>query len=60
MPLPKGGGKAAVGRDIKEFKTGKTYARTKAKFGKERADKQAIAVGMNAAGVGRKKKRGKK
>lgn len=46
-----------VGRNIKEVHKGKTYARTKAKFGKAKADKQAIAIGMSEAGVGRKKKK---
>ncbi len=36
-------------KNIKEFHTGKTYQRTKAKFGKKRADAQAIAAGLNAA-----------
>jgi hypothetical protein len=37
------------GTNISEFHHGGTYARTKNKFGKARADKQAIAAGMNAA-----------
>ena len=49
-----------VGRNIREFHKGKTYAGTKAKYGKKRADKQAIAIGMSEAGVGRKKKKAKK
>lgn len=49
-----------VGRNIKEAHTGKTYKKTKAKFGKKTADKQAIAIGMSEAGVGKKKKKGKK
>ena len=49
-----------VGGNIKEFHKGKTYARTKAKLGKKKADKQAIAVAMSEAGVGRKKKARKK
>ena len=49
-----------VGRNIREVHKGKTYARTKAKYGKKRADKQAIAIGMSEAGVGRKKKKAKK
>lgn len=53
MPLKKGGGRKAVGRNISEFHTGKTYARTKRKFGKARADKQAVAVGLRAAGLSR-------
>ena len=49
MPLRKGKSSATVSKNISEFHTGKTYAHTLAKFGKERADKQAIAVALNAA-----------
>lgn len=50
MPLDP---KAEVGENIKEFHSGKTYAKTKKKHGKETADDQAVAVAMEA-------KRGKK
>jgi hypothetical protein len=43
MPVRPG---APAGETIKEFHTGKTYARTRRKFGKKRADKQAVAVGL--------------
>ncbi len=56
MPLKKGGGRKAVGRNIREFSGGKTYARTKRKFGAARARKQAVAVAMRAAGVRRRSK----
>lgn len=42
MPL-----RGSTSNRIREFHKGKTYARTKAKFGKKRADKQAVAVGLN-------------
>lgn len=45
-PLAKGKSQKIVSQNIKEFHTGSTYAKTKAKFGKEKADKQAIAVAM--------------
>lgn len=45
-----------VGRNIREAHKGKTYQRTKRKFGKAKADKQAVAIGMNEAGVSKKKK----
>lgn len=43
-PLKRGTSKATVSSNIKEFHTGKTYAKTAAKFGKEKADKQAVAA----------------
>ena len=53
MPLKPG---APVGDTIKEFSHGKTFEKTKAKFGAAKAHKQAIAVGFANA---RKRKRGK-
>lgn len=41
MPLKKG---ASIGENIREFHKGATFARTARKFGKGRANKQAIAV----------------
>lgn len=35
---------AGISENIREFHTGKTFAKTAAKYGKERANKQAIAV----------------
>lgn len=60
MPLKSGSSKKTVSSNIREFHTGKTYAHTKEKFGKKRADKQAVAValenarrtGRNAHGIG--------
>ena len=62
MPLIKGRGKAVLGENIKEFHTGQTYARTKAKFGKVTADKQAIAAAyaeQRRSGKAKATKRGK-
>ena len=39
MPL-----KGSISERIREFHKGPTYARTKSKFGKDRADAQAIKV----------------
>lgn len=50
MPL-----RGSTSNRIKEFHKGKTYARTKRKFGKAKADKQAVAVGL-----ARKKKTAKR
>lgn len=38
-----------AGKNISEFHHGGTYEKTKKKFGKARADKQAIAAGIHAA-----------
>lgn len=46
MPLKRGTSKKTVSKNISEFHKGKTYAHTKAKFGKARANKQAVAVAM--------------
>lgn len=55
MPLHKG--KQNVAENIREFHTGKTYARTKARYGKAVADKQAIAAAIHAATGKKSKKR---
>jgi hypothetical protein len=47
MPLKPGKSPKTVSTNIAEFHTGKTYARTKAKFGKKTADKQAVAAAMS-------------
>lgn len=44
MPLRAGKSRKTLAWNIREFHTGKTYAHTKAKFGKAAADKQAVAV----------------
>ena len=44
MPLRPG---SPIGSTIKELHGGKTYARTKSKFGKARANAQAIAIAMS-------------
>lgn len=38
---------ASVGTNIKEFRTGKTFRHTEDKFGKEDADRQALAVALH-------------
>ena len=66
-PMPLITGTGHVGDNISEFRTGKTFAHTEAKFGKKRAEKQALAVALHEqdqssgheylkpAGLGRKK-----
>jgi hypothetical protein len=44
MPLIKKATKAARKKNFEEFGEGTTYATTKRKFGKKRADRQRIAV----------------
>ena len=46
MPLRKSKSKKAVSENISELHKGKTYASTKRKFGKEKADKQAVAIAL--------------
>lgn len=49
MPLKPGKSKKTISENISEFHGGETYAKTKAKFGKKKADKQAIAASLNKA-----------
>jgi aminoglycoside phosphotransferase family enzyme len=49
MPLLNGSSKSTIGKNIAEFHKGKTFAKTAAKFGKKKADKQAIAVAFAQA-----------
>jgi hypothetical protein len=44
VPLKKGKSKATLSKNIREFHKGKTYSRTRKKFGKKKANKQAVAV----------------
>ena len=49
MPLKKGKSRKVVTENIKELHTGKTFAKTKKKFGKKKANKQAIAIALSEA-----------
>lgn len=49
MPLKSGKSKKVIGENISEFHKGKTYEHTKEKFGKSKANKQAVAVAMSEA-----------
>lgn len=50
---------AGVGSNIKELHSGKTFEHTKNKFGKERADKQSIAIALDVARKAKRAKGGK-
>lgn len=50
-----GKSKKTVSSNISEFHKGKTYARTEQKYGKKRADKQAVAVALSEARKSKKK-----
>jgi hypothetical protein len=47
MPLAKGKSKRAVEKRFSEFRHGKTYEKTETKYGKEKANKQLVAVALN-------------
>lgn len=57
MPMKKGKSKKTISENIREFHKGATYARTKSKFGKERADAQAIAAAYSQARRSKRKKK---
>lgn len=54
MPLNKS---ASVSENISELHTGKTYSHTAEKFGKDKANKQAVAIALNVAREARRQKR---
>jgi hypothetical protein len=55
MPLRKGRSNKTVSANISELHQGKTYQHTKQKFGKKKADAQAVAIALQKAGKSRKK-----
>lgn len=49
MPLEPGKSSAVISKNIKEFHGGPTFQHTSDKFGKDRANKQAVAVALHSA-----------
>jgi hypothetical protein len=49
MPLKPGKSKKVISKNIEEFHGGTTYNKTAKKFGKAKADKQAVAVAYDKA-----------
>lgn len=49
MPLKSGSSPAVVSSNIREFHKGPTFQHTAEKFGKDRANKQAVAVALHSA-----------
>jgi hypothetical protein len=60
MPMLKGKSRKTISTNIKEFHGGKTFKATKAKFGKAKADKQAVAAALSTARRSRGKTAAKK
>jgi hypothetical protein len=53
MPLMPGNSSKTISENIRELHTGKTFSHTAAKFGKGRANKQAVAIALSEARKGR-------
>jgi hypothetical protein len=49
MPLKKGSSQSTISSNISELHKGKTYAHTAEKFGKARANAQAVAIALSNA-----------
>lgn len=49
MPLKAGKSKETFSKNVSEFHKGETYGKTKKKFGKGKADKQALAASYSKA-----------
>ena len=56
MPLKRGRSRKVISENISEFHKGATYAHTAAKFGKKRADAQAVAAALSKSRGGRKRR----
>lgn len=56
MPLEEGTSKRTISENIREFHHGPTFEHTKRKFGKRRAQRQAIAAAESEARRSKRKK----
>lgn len=56
MPLKPGRSRKTIRGNFHELRHGKTYARTKRKFGKRRAQKQIVAIALSEARKGDRKR----
>ena len=54
MPLAKGKSRKVISANIRELHTGATYRGTAKKFGKDVANRQAVAIAMRKAGKSKK------
>lgn len=54
-PLKKGTSQKTISANISELHKGKTFAKTAKKFGKSKANKQAIAISLSQAKKSKKK-----
>jgi hypothetical protein len=57
MPLKKGTSRRTVSENISELHEGRTYGRTRRKFGTKKANKQAIAIALSQKRKSAAKKR---
>lgn len=60
MPVKKGRSRKTVSKNIRELHQGPQYQRTRRKFGKKKADKQAVAIALGAKHKSTRKRRAKK
>lgn len=58
MPLKRGSSKKVMSENIHELMHGPQHQRTQRKFGKKKADAQAIAIAMSKAGKSRRHRSG--
>lgn len=49
MPLKTGESRKVISQNIQELHAGPTYARTSKKFGRKKANKQAVAIALTEA-----------